>query len=68
MISGAALASHFVNGYASAISGGRYRCFSLSGGTLEGIGKPGEIVWSCVRTNDARLKTDVGFGERRQAT
>src|SRR5690606_16153064 len=47
MISGAAPASHFVGGYAGATSERqRHMFFPLGGGTLKGVSKPGEIVWS----------------------
>ena len=48
-ISGAAPASHFVDGYRGARSERQPPMyFPLGGGTLKGIGKPGEIVWSRV--------------------
>ena len=34
--------------------------FPNGGGTLKGISKPGEIVWSRVYIEDARLKMDLG--------
>jgi hypothetical protein len=34
--------------------------FRLGGGTLKGISKPGEIVWSRVFIEDGRLKMDLG--------
>jgi hypothetical protein len=62
-ISGAAPASHFVNGYAGAISE-RQPCmyFPLGGGTLKGIGKPGEIVWSRVFVMGGTVHADLGRG------
>ena len=37
------------------------RCtFRLGGGTLKGISKPGEIVWSRVFVDDGKLKMDLG--------
>jgi hypothetical protein len=62
-ISGAAPPSHFVNGYAGAVSErqpGMY--FPLGGGTLKGESKPGEIVWSRVYVQDAALHVDMGRG------
>ena len=48
-ISGAAPASHFQGGYAGAISERQPPMyFRLGGGTLKGVCKPGEIVWSRV--------------------
>src|SRR6202034_3656982 len=32
----------------------------LGGGTLKGVSKPGEIVWSRVYVEDGRLKADLG--------
>jgi hypothetical protein len=62
-ISGAAPASHFVNGYAGAISERQPRMyFPLGGGTLKGIGKPGEIVWSRVFVMDSVVHADLGRG------
>ncbi len=61
LISGAAPASHFIGGYAGASSErqpGMY--FRLGGGTLKGISKPGEIVWSRVYTMDNELHVDLG--------
>jgi hypothetical protein len=34
--------------------------FRLGGGSLKGISKPGEIVWSRVFVDGGRLKVDVG--------
>ncbi len=34
--------------------------FRLGGGTLKGISKPGEIVWSRIFVEDGRLKMDLG--------
>jgi hypothetical protein len=62
-ISGAAPASHFVNGYAGAISERQPAMyFPLGGGTLKGIGKPGEIVWSRVFIMDGAVHADLGRG------
>jgi len=36
--------------------------FRLGGGTLKGVGKPGEIVWSRVFVEGGKLKVDVGRG------
>ena len=36
--------------------------FPRGGGTLKGVSKPGEIVWSRVYIEDARLKVDIGLG------
>lgn len=61
MISGAAPASHFINGYAGAVSERQPPMyFHLGGGTLKGISKPGEIVWSRVFEMGRRLHADLG--------
>ncbi|MFQ5592970.1 MAG: fucose isomerase [Anaerolineae bacterium] len=60
-ISGAAPASHFIGGYAGARSERQPPMyFHLGGGTLKGISKPGEIVWSRVFVMDDALHADVG--------
>jgi hypothetical protein len=61
LISGAAPASHFINGYAGASSQRQPPMyFRLGGGTLKGISKPGEIVWSRVYVMDGKLHADIG--------
>ena len=60
-ISGAAPASHFSGGYAGAKSERQPPMyFPLGGGTLKGISKPGEIVWSRVFVQDGQLHADLG--------
>jgi len=60
-ISGAAPPQHFIGGYAGAVSERQPPMyFRLGGGTLKGISKPGEIVWSRVFIEDGRLKADLG--------
>ncbi|MFN2266462.1 MAG: fucose isomerase [Anaerolineales bacterium] len=62
-ISGAAPAAHFVGGYAGATSERQPPMyFRLGGGTLKGICKPGEIVWSRVFVMDGQLHADIGRG------
>ncbi len=62
-ISGAAPASHFVKGYAGASSERQPPMyFPLGGGTLKGIGRPGNIVWSRVFVEDNALHVDMGLG------
>ncbi len=62
-ISGALPASHLARGYADATS---YRqppmYFPLGGGTLSGVSKPGEIVWSRVYLAKGTLHVDLGRG------
>jgi hypothetical protein len=61
LISGAAPASHFINGYAGASSERQPPMyFRLGGGTLKGISKPGEIVWSRVYVMGGKLHADLG--------
>ncbi|NWG15058.1 MAG: fucose isomerase [Chloroflexi bacterium] len=61
LISGAAPASHFINGYAGASSERQPPMyFRLGGGTLKGISKPGEIVWSRVFVMKGELHCDIG--------
>lgn len=62
-ISGGAPASHFVDGYAGAVSERQPPMyFPLGGGTLKGVSKPGEIVWSRVFIMDGCLHADLGRG------
>jgi L-fucose isomerase-like protein len=61
MISGAAPASHFINGYAGAScdrQGADF--FRLGGATLKGVCKPGQIVWSRVFIEHGALHADLG--------
>ncbi|MFN8379837.1 MAG: fucose isomerase [Anaerolineae bacterium] len=63
LISGAAPPSHFVGGYAGASSERQPPMyFPLGGGTLKGISKPGEIVWSRIFVMDGVLHADLGRG------
>ena len=62
-ISGAAPANHFVGGYAGATSERQPAMyFPLGGGSLKGVGKPGEIVWSRVFVEGGALHCDIGRG------
>jgi L-fucose isomerase-like protein len=62
-ISGAAPASHFIDGYRGASSERQPPMyFPLGGGTLKGIGKPGKIVWSRVFVEGNALHVDIGLG------
>jgi hypothetical protein len=61
LISGAAPPAHFQDGWKSASSERQPPMyFRLGGGTLKGISKPGEIVWSRVFIEDGKLKMDLG--------
>jgi L-fucose isomerase-like protein len=62
-ISGAAPASHFIDGYGGA-RGERQppMYFPRGGSTLKGISKPGEIVFSRIYVKDHALHMDIGRG------
>ncbi|MEW6579965.1 MAG: fucose isomerase [Chloroflexota bacterium] len=61
LISGAAPASHFIGGYAGASSERQPPMyFRLGGGSLKGVSKPGEIVWSRVYVRGGALHADIG--------
>lgn len=61
LISGSAPPAHFIDGWAGATSERQPAMyFRLGGGTLKGISKPGEIVWSRVFIEDGKLKMDLG--------
>ncbi|HEX4066881.1 MAG TPA: fucose isomerase [Acidobacteriaceae bacterium] len=60
-ISGAAPPAHFIDGYQGAVSQRQPAMyFRLGGGTVKGISKPGEIVWSRIYVEQGKLKADVG--------
>ena len=60
-ISGAAPPAHFIDGYAGTTSERQPPMyFRLGGGTVKGISKPGEIIWSRIFVEEHRLKADVG--------
>ncbi len=60
-ISGAAPPSHFIGGYAGTVSQRQPPMyFRLGGGTLKGVSKPGEIVWSRIFVDHGVLKADIG--------
>ncbi len=62
-ISGGAPPSHFINGYRGASSERQPAMyFPLGGGTLKGIGRAGDIVWSRVFVEGNRLHVDIGLG------
>lgn len=62
-ISGAVPASHLIGGYAGSVSERQPAMyFRLGGGTLKGISKPGEVVWSRVYVEDGQLQVDMGRG------
>ena len=63
LISGSAPPAHFVGGWKGASSERQPAMyFRLGGGTLKGVSKPGEIVWSRIFVEKGRLKMDLGRG------
>jgi hypothetical protein len=61
LISGSAPPAHFIGGWAGASSERQPPMyFRLGGGTLKGISRPGEIVWSRIFIEQGRLKMDLG--------
>jgi hypothetical protein len=61
LISGSAPAEHHVGGWAGSDSLRQSPMyFRLGGGTLRGIAKPGEIVWSRIFIEGGKLKMDLG--------
>jgi hypothetical protein len=61
LISGAAPPAHFTGGWSGASSERQPPMyFRLGGGTLKGVSRPGEIVWSRVYVARDRLKMDLG--------
>jgi len=64
LISGSAPPAHFIDGWKGASSERQPSMyFRLGGGTLKGISKPGEIVWSRIFIEQDRLKMDLGRAE-----
>ncbi|WP_420236756.1 fucose isomerase [Telmatobacter bradus] len=60
-ISGAVPASHLKGGYKGAVSERQPSMyFRMGGGTLKGVCKPGELVWSRVYVEAGELKVDLG--------
>jgi hypothetical protein len=60
-ISGSVPPSHFARGWADATSERQPAMyFRLGGGTIKGISKPGEIVWSRIFIEDGKLQMDLG--------
>jgi hypothetical protein len=61
LISGAAPPQHFTGGYKGTSSERQPAMyFPLGGGTVKGVSKPGEIVWSRIFVEDNKLKADLG--------
>jgi len=60
-ISGAVPASHITGGYRGARSERQPPMyFRLGGGTLKGVCKPGDVVWSRIFTEGGKLHVDIG--------
>ena len=63
LISGSVPPAHFAGGWSGASSERQPAMyFPNGGGTLKGISKPGEIVWSRIYVESDRLKMDLGRG------
>ncbi|HEY1765013.1 MAG TPA: fucose isomerase, partial [Opitutaceae bacterium] len=61
LISGAAPPAHHIGGYAGTDSMRQPPMyFRLGGGTVRGVAKPGEIVWSRIFVQAGGLKMDIG--------
>jgi hypothetical protein len=61
LISGAAPPAHFTGGWSGATSERQPPMyFRLGGGTLKGVSRPGEIVWSRIYVDDGDLRMDLG--------
>jgi hypothetical protein len=62
-ISGSIPPNHLAKGYAEAVSERQpLMYFPLGGGTIKGVSKPGEIVWSRIFVENGRLNADIGRG------
>ncbi len=63
-ISGSVPPKHLAGGYQGAISERQPPMyFPLGGGTIKGISKPGEVVWSRIFIEENRLRADLGLAE-----
>jgi hypothetical protein len=64
LISGSAPPAHHVGGYTGTDSVRQPPMyFRLGGGTVRGVAKPGEIVWSRIFVEGGKLKMDLGRGK-----
>jgi hypothetical protein len=60
-ISGSVPPHHFAKGYNEAVSERQPPMyFPLGGGTIKGVSKPGEIVWSRIFVENGKLNADIG--------
>ncbi len=63
-ISGAVPPAHLTGGWAGVTSERQPPMyFPLGGGTIKGVSKPGEIVWSRVYVEDGVLNADIGLAK-----
>jgi hypothetical protein len=63
-ISGSVPPSHLIGGWSGVTSERQPAMyFPNGGGTIKGISKPGEVVWSRVFIEDGKLKMDLGRAE-----
>jgi hypothetical protein len=63
-ISGAVPPSHLERGYRGATSERQPPMyFPQGGGTVKGVSRPGEVVWSRIYVERGRLAADLGLGE-----
>ena len=61
-ISGSVPPAHLARGYAEAVSQRQPPMyFRLGGGTIRGVSKPGEVVWSRLFVEDGALHADLGL-------
>jgi hypothetical protein len=61
LISGSAPPAHHIGGWAGSDSFRQpHMYFRLGGGSLRGVAKSGEIVWSRIFIEDGRIKMDLG--------
>jgi L-fucose isomerase-like protein len=60
-ISGSVPPAHLIGGYAGATSERQPPMyFRLGGGSIKGVSKPGEVVWSRIFVEDGKLHADLG--------
>jgi hypothetical protein len=60
-ISGSVPPAHLTNGWAGAVSERQPPMyFRLGGGTIKGVSRPGEVVWSRIYIDDGTLRMDLG--------
>jgi hypothetical protein len=60
-ISGSVPPNHLIGGYAGAVSERQPSMyFRLGGGTIKGVSKPGEVVWSRIYVEGGKMHADIG--------